>query len=84
MFCKMFLSFFFFFFFGPCQVLVVAHGLLSSCGAQAVGRVGSVVVVHGLSCPTASGFLVPLPGIEPPSPALEGGFFTTGPPGKSL
>ena len=23
------------------------------------------------------------PGIEPASPALEGGFFTTGPPGKS-
>ena len=24
------------------------------------------------------------PGIEPTSPALEGGFLTTGPPGKSL
>ena len=24
------------------------------------------------------------PGIEPASPALEGGFFTTGPPGKAV
>ena len=26
---------------------------------------------------------LPRPGIEPVSPALAGGFFTTGPPGKS-
>ena len=37
----------------------------------------------GLSCPTACGILVPQPGIEPSSPELEGGFLTTGPPGKS-
>ena len=30
------------------------------------------------------GILVHQPGIEPMSPALEGGFLTTGPPGKSL
>ena len=30
------------------------------------------------------GILVPHPGIEPVSPALQGGFSTTGPPGKSL
>ena len=41
-------------------------------------------MVRGLSCPVACGILVPQPGIEPASPALEGGFFTTGPPGKSL
>ena len=64
--------------------LVVVCGLLSSCGVQAPGRVGSVVVVHGLSCPVACGILVPRPGIEPTSLALEGGFLTTGPPGKSL
>ena len=29
------------------------------------------------------GVLVPRPGIEPMSPALEGRFVTTGPPGKS-
>ena len=31
----------------------------------------------------ACGILVPPPGIGPTSPALEGGFLTTGPPGKS-
>ena len=80
--------------------LVVACGFsLSSCCAWAPGHVGSVVcsvwalslrhvssvvVVHRLSCPTVCGILVPQPGIEPVSPALEGGFFTSGPPGKSL
>ena len=44
---------------------------------------GSVVAAYGLSCPEACGILVPRPGIEPVSPALEGGFLTTGPPGKS-
>ena len=29
------------------------------------------------------GTLVPQPGVEPTSPALEGGFLTPGPPGKS-
>ena len=43
----------------------------------------SVVAVHRLSCPAACGILVPRPGIEPASPAQEGGFLTTGPPGKS-
>ena len=37
-----------------------------------------------LSCSAARGILVPQSGIEPKSPALEGGFFTTEPPGKSL
>ena len=32
----------------------------------------------------AGGILVPWPGIGLPSPALEGRFLTTGPPGKSL
>ena len=45
--------------------------------------VGSVVVAHGLSCSAACGILVPWPGIETASPALESGFFTTGLPGKS-
>ena len=31
----------------------------------------------------ACGILVPRPGIEPASPELQGGFLTTGPPGKS-
>ena len=43
----------------------------------------SVVMSYRLSCPTASGILVPRPGIRPESPALAGGFLTTGPPRKS-
>ena len=42
----------------------------------------SVVVARRLSCPAACGILVPRPGIEPVSPALEGSFFTTGPPAE--
>ena len=41
-------------------------------------------MAHGFSCPAACGILVPWLGIEPVSSALQGGFFTTGPPGKSL
>ena len=41
-------------------------------------------VVHRLSCSVACGILDPQPGVEPASPALEGGFFTTEAPGKSL
>ena len=55
---------------------VVACGLLSSCGVQALE-------CTGLSCPMACGILFPRPGVNPASPALEGGFLTTGPPGKS-
>ena len=44
---------------------------------------GSVVAELRLSRPEASGILVPPPGMEPAAPALEGGFLTTGPPGKS-
>ena len=43
----------------------------------------SLVLARRLSCPTACGILVPRPGIEPVSPALEDRFLTTGPPGKS-
>ena len=46
-------------------------------------HMGSVVVVHGLSCPVACGILVPGSGIKPVSPALEGRFLITGPPVKS-
>ena len=56
---------------------VKAYGL-SSCGALA-----SAVAMYGLSCPAACGFLALRRGIEPMSPALQGGFLTTRPPGKS-
>ena len=41
------------------------------------------VVAHGLSRVVVRGILVPWPGTEPVSPALEHGFLTTGPPDKS-
>ena len=47
------------------------------CGVHA-----SLVVAHRLSCPAARGILNPQPGIEPMSPALEGTFLTSGPPGE--
>ena len=47
-------------------------------------HVGSVAVARRLSCPSACGILAPPGGIKPASPALEGRFLTTGPPGKSL
>ena len=47
-----------------------------------LGLMGSVVVACRLSCHTALGILIPSPGIEPASPALQGEFLTTGPPGK--
>ena len=57
--------------------ILVVPGL--HCGAGA-----SLVAEHGLSCPTTCEILVPWPGIESVSPALEGRFLTTGSPGKSL
>ena len=45
---------------------------------------GSAVAVCGLSCPAASGILVPWPGIKPVSPAFQGRLLTTAPPEKFL
>ena len=44
---------------------------------------GPLVETHGFSCSAASGILVPQPGTESPSPALERRFLTTGPSGTS-
>ena len=81
--CKHLLFFFFFFTkvcihfrpvlglsWGTWGSFIAAWGVLSSCGM-------------GLSYLGACGILVPRPEIEPMSPALEGGFLTIGPPGKS-
>ena len=57
--------------------------MVSSCGAWAAECVGSVVMAPRLSCPAASGILVPRTGMESESSALEGRFLTAGPPGKS-
>ena len=40
-------------------------------------------MMRRLSCPAACGILLTLPGIEHVSPALQGRFLTTVPPGKS-
>lgn len=49
--------------------------------AQALKGKCSIVASQGLSCPGTCVILVPQPQIQPASPALEGGFSTTGPPG---
>ena len=41
-----------------------------------------LVVAHRLSHPATWGILVPQAGIKAATPVLEGGFLTTGPPGK--
>ena len=73
---------------------MAASGLSCSTWDLSLQRVGSLlrcgtcvsfslIVACGLSCPVARGILVPGPGIELASPALQDGFLTTGPPGKS-
>ena len=61
-----------------CRLLIAAASLIAEQGLKSLG---SVVVVHGLSGPEIWGSL-PGPWIEPASPALQGAFLTTGPPGK--
>ena len=65
----------FLFFFFAVMGLHCDIGALSICGEQALKCVGSVVAARGI--------LVPLPEIKPASSALESGFPTAGPPGKS-
>ena len=64
------------------DLLCITQDLRSTQTPQ-LWPVGSVVVVHGLSCPVACGIFILQPGMEPMSPALRGGFLTTGPPGRS-
>ena len=65
-------------------IYLAASGL--SCGMRDLWLwcVGFLIVVCRLSCLAANGVLLSWPGIEPGSPALQGGFLTTGLPGKSL
>ena len=53
------------------------------CAGSQLWFAGLVVVAFRLSCSVACGILVLWPGIESASPALVGGFLTTGPPGES-
>ena len=64
-------------------------GLSCSMWGFHCGTWGSFTAAHALSVAacslshsTAQGILVPRPGTEPASPALQGGFLTIGPPGK--
>ena len=65
------------------ESLFVVFGLsVGVCWLQSASA--SVVMALRLSCSAAYGILVPGPGIEPMSPALQGGLLTIGPPRKSL
>ena len=55
--------------------LIVAWGLPGTWASAGAGL--------GLKLLSAHEILVPLPGMEPASPALQGGFLTTGQPWKS-
>ena len=57
---------------------------LCSYGTWGPELTDSAIEVHRLRCPVACVLLVPRPGIEPRSPASDGGFLTTEPPGKSF
>ena len=62
----------------PLGICWLIYSLIQSCYS------GSLLQhVSCTSCPIACNFVVPQPGIEPVSPALEGRFLTSGPPEKS-
>ena len=63
-----------------CVCVCVCLAALDLCHSPQV----SLVAVPGLSCPKACRILVPQWAIELTSSALEDGFWTTGPWGKSL
>ena len=67
-------------------VLVGPHGIFSLWHMGSALRCAgfSLIEVYRLSCPIACGIWVPPTGIEPISPALQGRFLTTAPPGNSL
>ena len=69
-----------------CWVLVMSCRIFSMWGTNSliVARRLSSYGIMTLSCTEAHGILVPLPGIKPTSPVLQGIFSTTGQPGKFL
>ena len=64
-------------------IYLVVLGLCRVMPDPSFGRADPLTVTHRLSCPAPCWILVPWPGIEPASLALQGRFLTTGPPGRS-
>ena len=64
-------------------VLGLHCGTWTSLVAELRLRADSVIVACGFSCIMVCKILVSRPGIETVSPALEGGFLTTGSSGMS-
>ena len=67
-------SYLYYVFYLAARVSVVSRGIFCH-GTEALECTGSIVVAHGLSYSATCGILVPWLGIEPISPALQGGFF---------
>jgi len=65
-------------------IYLAAGGIFIEVSGLSICAFAGSEVASGLSCPTACGTLVPRPGIELTSPALQGRFLTTRPPGKPL
>ena len=59
-------------------------GLSLWSAGSSLWHIGSLVAVRGLSSPAACGILIPQPGTEFMSTALEDRFLNTAPPGKAL
>ena len=68
--------------YSPVVVRKASHCSSLCCLAQALGAWASVVGTPWVWLPLGM-WDPPRPGIKPMSPALAGGFLTTGPPGKS-
>ena len=79
-------SYFIYYYYFGCTGSSVEHTGFSCWEAWALEHVGSAVIACGLlslwqcrpSSPASCGIPVPQTGIEPTSPALEGGFITAG------
>ena len=74
--------------FSRCAAQASHRGGLSCCGARALEAPASEAAARGLSVVVRaqlphSLWDLPAPGMEPLSPALQGGFLTTRPPGKA-
>ena len=63
-----------------CGLLTALSSLAGELWLQSAA---SAVVMPEVRCPAACGWSLHGPGIESVSPAMAGGFLTTGPPGKS-